>query len=92
MSNQFVSLDLFAFGNYEVQDMEGKLLTIVESIGLPQKQEEAVKGLVRQTIWNTVNQPFRVYLPEDLIAEAAKRQEEANKVAPRQLSRYRKSK
>jgi len=49
---------------YEIRSIEGKLLTLVESIGLPQKQEEAIKSLVRQIIWNEVEKPFRAYIWE----------------------------
>ena len=34
--------------NYEIKQIEGKLLTIVESLGLPSSQEAAAKELLRQ--------------------------------------------
>jgi hypothetical protein len=49
----------FVIWPYEVGDIEGKLLTIVESIGLPESQEKAVKGLVRQALWDIVDKPYR---------------------------------
>jgi hypothetical protein len=39
----------------EVRRLEGRLLTIVEAVGLPTKQEEALKGLVRQEVWQVMN-------------------------------------
>ena len=35
--------------------IEGKILTILETAGLPEKQEEAMKGLIRGAIWNTIH-------------------------------------
>jgi len=35
-----------------LSDMEGELLTLVESAGLGEKQEEALKSRVRKIIWN----------------------------------------
>jgi hypothetical protein len=49
---------------YDINDIIGKVLTIVESAGLPTKQEEAIKGLVRQAFWNTIDVPTRVILSE----------------------------
>jgi hypothetical protein len=39
----------------ETSRLEGRLLTLLESLGLPEKQEEAIKSLVRQELWNTVS-------------------------------------
>lgn len=36
--------------------IEGKVLTILESAGLPDKQEEALKGLIRSAIWSTIHE------------------------------------
>lgn len=68
-------LDLFVFGYYEVQDIEGKLLTLVESIGLPVKQEEAIKSLVRQSVWNVVERPHRIWLSQEMVEKAYQEQE-----------------
>jgi hypothetical protein len=43
--------------NHAIKRIEGKLLATVESIGLPEKQENAVKGLVRQALWEPFNDP-----------------------------------
>ena len=50
--------------NYEIKQIEGKLLTIVESLGLPSSQEAAAKGLVRQAIWDVIEKPYRGYIWE----------------------------
>lgn len=39
---------------HSVSYMEGKLLTIIETMGLKEVQEKAVKDLVRQAIWNSI--------------------------------------
>lgn len=62
-----ISLASLVIAPWEIQSIEGKLLTIVESIGLPQKQEEAVKGLVRQAIWDKLNySDSRLYVYDDM--------------------------
>lgn len=33
--------------DYQIQSLEGKILTFLESLGLPSKQEEAVKEMFR---------------------------------------------
>lgn len=35
--------------------LEGKLLTILETAGLPEKQEQALKGLIRRAIWEVID-------------------------------------
>lgn len=37
-------------GDWVPDDIVGKVLTLIEAVGLPQKQEEALKGLLRQAI------------------------------------------
>jgi hypothetical protein len=39
-------------------------LAAVESIGLPEKQESAVKGLVRQAVWDDINAPTCIMFME----------------------------
>lgn len=34
------------------RDFEGKLLTLLESMGLPEKQENAIKSYVRNLVWD----------------------------------------
>lgn len=50
--NGYVQVKLVAV---DFQYLEGQLLTIIETIGLDSKQEEAIKSLVRQVIWNKWN-------------------------------------
>jgi hypothetical protein len=54
----------YLIDNFEIKQIEGKLLTIVESIGLPDTQEKAVKGLVRQAVWDVVEKPPRQIINE----------------------------
>jgi hypothetical protein len=41
--------------NDRIKTIEGKLLALVESLGLPATQETAVKSLVRQFLWEPFN-------------------------------------
>lgn len=41
------------FDDSHFSHLEGRLLTILESIGLPEGQEKAVKDLVRSELWIT---------------------------------------
>ena len=52
--------------NWEIRDMEGKLLTLIETMGLQEKQESAIKGLIRQVIWTMVDSQYRAILPSEL--------------------------
>lgn len=36
---------------WEVRSYLGQILTIVDSLGLPEKQEKAIKDLVKRTTW-----------------------------------------
>jgi hypothetical protein len=39
------------FRGHQFGDLEGSLLTVIEGIGLPEKQEYAIKCQVRKEIW-----------------------------------------
>ena len=43
--------------NHDIKQIEGKLLALVESLGFSEKQEDAVKSLVRQFLWQPFNDP-----------------------------------
>jgi hypothetical protein len=55
MNEQPIQYCHYIVESFKVKNIEGKLLTIVESIGLPETQEKAVKGLVRQAIWDVID-------------------------------------
>lgn len=42
----------------EVSRLEGRILTILETAGVSPKQEEALKSLVRQELWNTIGRYY----------------------------------
>lgn len=42
----------YVFGEWVPSHIEGKLLTLVETIGLPERQEDAIKSLVRNIVWD----------------------------------------
>lgn len=44
------------FRNWMFRDFEGIVLTILESFGLPERQEEAAKAQLRKAIWNLWNE------------------------------------
>ena len=56
----------------DVQNIEGVLLTIVDSLGLQTEQGRAVKSLVRQAIWDEVHKPYRVWVSDEMYEEAYK--------------------
>lgn len=45
--------------------LEGRILTIVETIGLPQKQEDAIKSIIRSDIWEIWNSDMPMVLPKE---------------------------
>lgn len=51
---------LLAVRGWAFKNLEGRLLTLVESMGLPEKQEEAVKGYMRREVWATVYEGYKV--------------------------------
>lgn len=36
----------------DIRNLEGKLLTLVEAIGIPEKQENAVKSQIKNVLWD----------------------------------------
>lgn len=45
----------------------GRVLTLVEAIGLPNKQEEALKGLITQAVWQFLEDA--IYISADRHSE-----------------------
>ena len=39
----------------DVSHLEGKIKTIIDGLGLPEKQEKAVKDIVQTTLWEWFN-------------------------------------
>ena len=56
----------------------GRVLTIIETIGLPTKQENAIKGLMKQAIYNRES---NCYINEILHTAIKKAEEEKEKKA-----------
>jgi hypothetical protein len=44
----------------------GRLLTIIEAVGLPQGQEKAIKDIIRSEVYGTINAPTTVWINGDL--------------------------
>lgn len=47
-----------AIHGWEFKNLEGRMLTLIESMGLPGKQEDAIKSYARKEIWQTIHQTF----------------------------------
>lgn len=50
----------FVLEQNNVDQMVGELLTLIDALGLKEKQEKSLKDLVRQKIWNTVSNAFYI--------------------------------
>ena len=46
--------------DWSIKNLEGRLLTMVESWGLKDTQEKSVKDLVRQEVWSLITPCFYV--------------------------------
>ena len=64
MTNLPIMIRQWAFSNFE-----GKLLTLMESMGLPEKQENAIKSYLRQELWEFVRSGLIVPDETDLELE-----------------------
>lgn len=55
-SNDFIqdNTPLFVRG-FVFNEILGKLLTVIETMGLSDKQENAIKSYVRQAVWSTLD-------------------------------------
>lgn len=53
---------------HNINNMLGKVLTLVETLGLKESQEKSMKELVKQEIWNSVEGSV---IPEKLSSVAA---------------------
>jgi hypothetical protein len=45
--------------------LEGRILTVIETIGLPEKQEEAIKSIIRSDIWDIWSGDMPTILPQE---------------------------
>lgn len=51
----------------EIGNIEGRVLTVLESLGLPPTQEKAAKDLLRKSIWENIYNPYRLFvLPDEI--------------------------
>lgn len=48
---------IHGYGTGHFKNLEGKLLTFLEALGLSETQEKAIKDLVRNEIWNMWEHP-----------------------------------
>jgi hypothetical protein len=56
----------YVTGGETIDNLVGRMLTLVESLGLKDTQEKAVKDLVRQEIWRPFNSQFIVHISGEL--------------------------
>jgi hypothetical protein len=64
-----------------VSHLEGELLTIVESLGLPERQEKASKSLLRQRLWDSFHDWGHMVKAKDY-EELLKKSEPTSKIGP----------
>ncbi len=66
---------------WEIRSYLGKILTIVESMGVSEKQEKAVKDLIKTTTWGELwhvsfTPVIRSHEADELLAQAVKKEYE----------------
>lgn len=44
--------------SWQIRDLEGRILTLLETLGLSDKQEDAVKSLARQAVWKILEDNY----------------------------------
>jgi hypothetical protein len=54
---------VLVFSDSYISHIEGKLLTVIEALGLPKAQEEATKSLVRRSLWDSLHDGYSVPKP-----------------------------
>lgn len=52
-----VPMEGYALYSHDISDLEGRMLTLIEGIGLPEGQERAIKSLVRREIQELYSSP-----------------------------------
>ena len=66
--------------DYAVSCVEGRLLTFIEAMGLPQGQEKAAKDIVRQELWKVYQDS--VYITGEQVQEIAERNRNVGQTLP----------
>jgi hypothetical protein len=51
---------VLVFSDSYVSHIEGKILTIIEALGLPKTQEEATKSLIKRSLWDDMHDGYSV--------------------------------
>lgn len=54
----------------QISNLEGKLLTFIEAMGLEKSQESAAKSIVRQEVWELVPNESYIWVEESDLSEA----------------------
>lgn len=72
----------WAIYDWRIRDAQGRLLTLIEALGLPEKQEEALKGLIKQELWKvTEDYGYLTYEQVDNVINENKATAQSN-IAP----------
>jgi hypothetical protein len=56
----------YIISNYEISKSIGEILETIEAIGLPEKQEEALKNIVRKKITNLYTTDYQIELNNEI--------------------------
>lgn len=68
--------------DYQISQLEGRLLTLIESLGLRESQESAVKdmlkGIVREIMYTESTYVFGEYLHEAIQKQREDRRDQSN--------------
>ena len=55
--------------HWKIGFLEGRILTLIETLGLPDKQESSLKNLVSNEIWSALNGNDVRAVPEKIVQE-----------------------
>jgi hypothetical protein len=58
----------YVMSGSDVDHLVGRVLTLIETLGLNESQEKAIKDLARQELWAPFNSNVRVYVDDDLLS------------------------
>lgn len=58
---------------WQIENLVGKIMLIIETIGLQKNQEESAKSLIKQSIWTEFNEG--IFISKDMCEKAIKENE-----------------
>lgn len=75
-----VSVGGYVVYEYDVKNLEGKLLTLIESLGLKDTQEKSVKSLFKDILYRSLYLDT-IFVQGNILNEALKKNYEASKTS-----------